>query len=169
MMLKKIKKNNSGYSLIETVFYVALFTILSVALLQVMITMTGSFLETIVNRNLVQGSSVVENMSRELKQAYSFSFASNILIVNTLDNSGNPKTVTFTFSNPNISVVDSVLGNLGNLNPPSISVTSFSLNSITTPRGKAAKISLAVHSNSDSTSRTENFYDTVVLRGDYYK
>lgn len=167
MMFKKIKKNNAGYSLIETVFYVALFAILSVALLEVMITMTGSFMQTIINRNLMQGSVVIEDISRELKQANNFSFASNILTVNTEDVSGNPKTVIFTFANSNISVVDSVLGNLGNLNPPNISITYFTVSTITTPESKAARISLRVHSNNDSTNRAEYFYNTVVLRGDY--
>jgi len=167
MMFKKIKKNNAGYSLVETIFYVALFAILSVALLEVMITMTGSFMQTIINRNLMQGSVVIENMSRELKQANNFSFASNVLTVNTKDSSGNPKTVIFTFANSNISVQDSVLGNLGNLNPSNVSINYFSVSSITTLKGKAARISLRVHSNNDSTDRTEDFYNTVVLRGDY--
>jgi hypothetical protein len=165
--IKRTKKNNVGYSLIETVFYVALFAVLSIALLEVMITMTGAFTQTIIDRNLTQGSNVIENMSRELKQANNFSFASNILIVNTKDDSGNPKTVTFTFANSNIQITDSVLGNLGNLNTPNISITYFTVSNIITPKSKAARISLRVRANSDVAGREENFYNTVVLRGYY--
>jgi hypothetical protein len=122
---------------------------------------------TMVDRDIMQGSTIMENISRELKQANNFSFASNILTVNTKDDSGNPKTITYTFSNNNIQATDSVLGNLGNLNIPNISVDSFNVSMINTLQGKAAKINLTIESNRDSQNNAEDFENTVILRGSY--
>ena len=66
-----------------------------------------------------------------------------------------------------MQVTDSVLGSLGNLNSPNISVTAFAVTSITTTEGKAVKIVLTIRSNNDTLGRTVNFYNTVVLRDSY--
>lgn len=166
-MRGKIKKWNSGYSLIEVLFYVVIFSALSIVLLDVMITMTGLFMKTMANGDIVQGSTVIDNISRELKQANDFSFSSDVLNVNSIDGSENPETITYTFSGNNIAVTDSTLGNLGNLNTPNISVISFSVATINTSQGKAAKINITIKSNRDSENKTEDFENTVVLRGSY--
>jgi type II secretory pathway pseudopilin PulG len=168
-MFKKYKKNNKGYTLVEVIFYVVLFALLSVVLLDVMINMTGLFMKTMTNRDIRQGSNILENISRELKQANDFSFNSNVLIVNTEDSSNNPKTITYTFSNSNVGIVDSALGNLGNLNTPNVSVMSFNVVTINTLKSKAAKINLSIKSNRYPDSNTEDFQTTVVLRGSYSK
>lgn len=166
-MIIKRKKTNTGYSLIEVVFYVALFTVLSIVLLNFLITMTSFFMKTMVNRDIMQGAIVMENISRELKQANNFTFLSNSLTVNTKDISNNPKTIIYTLSNSNIQLTDSVYGNLGNLNTPNVSIDSFNVSLITTLKGKAAKINLTVKSNRDEENIQENFVDTVILRGSY--
>ena len=166
-MIRKIKKRNTGYTLVEVLFYVILFAMLSAVLLDVMITMTGLFMKTMTNRDIRQGSSILENISRELKQANDFSFASNVLIINTKDESDEPKTITYTFSNPNISMVDSVLGDLGNLNIPSVLVESFNVATLSTSKEKAAKINLTIKSSRYPESSTEDFQTTVILRGSY--
>ena len=167
MAIKNIKKYNSGYTLVETLFYTIIFAILSVALLNLMITMASSFMQTMVNGDIVQSGSITENISRELKQANNFSFSTNTLIVNTEDDAGNPKTVTYTLLNYNLQVADSVLGNFGNLNSPNISVLSFNIATINTLKGKAAKINLTIKSNRDSQNNMKDFQNTVILRGSY--
>ena len=166
-MIKKIRKIKNGYTLVEVLFYVALFAILSVVLLDVLIMMTGLFMKTMVNSDITQGSIITENISRELKQADDFSFSSGILVVDTKDDSNNDKTITYTFSNSNIQITDSVRGNLGNLNTPNVSVVDFDVITINTLKGKAAKINMTVRSNRDPENNTEDFENTIVLRGDY--
>lgn len=166
-MIKKIRKIKNGYTLVEVLFYVALFAILSVVLLDVLIMMTGLFMKTMVNSDITQGSIITENISRELKQADDFSFSSGILVVDTKDDSNNDKTITYTFSNSNIQITDSVRGNLGNLNTPNVSVVDFDVATINTLKGKAAKINMTVRSNRDPENNTEDFQNTIMLRGDY--
>lgn len=167
MMIKNIGKTEKGYTLVETIFYVSLFALLSVVVLDVLITMTGLFMKTVTHGDIVQGSTMIESISRELKQADDFSFNSPTLTVNTRETDGSPKTIVYTFSSSNIGMIDSVLGNLGNLNTPNVSVVSFNVATINTSQSKAAKINLTVKSNRDAENNTEDFQNTVVLRGSY--
>jgi len=166
-MLRKIQKIKGGYSLVEVIFYVSLFTILAVVLLDILMTMTGLFMKTMVNRDIIQGSTIMESISREIKQANNFSFATNVLTINTKDDANNTKTIVYTFSNSNIQMTDSILGNLGNLNTPNVSVVGFSVVPINTLKSKAAKINLEVKSNRDSLNLVKDFEDTIILRGSY--
>ena len=159
-------KTRAGYAILELLFYVSFFAVLSLLVINSMIIMTKSFKETSVQAELMQGGSIMEKISRDIRQANNFSYASNVLTLN-IDNAGSPKTITFTFANPNMQVTDSVLGSLGNLNSPNISVTAFAVTSITTTEGKAVKIVLTIRSNNDTLGRTVNFYNTVVLRDSY--
>lgn len=165
--MNNVKKTKNGYTLVETIFYVSLFAIVSFILLDVLMKMTDLFINTAVRADIVQGSKILENISRELKQGENFTFSSNILTVNTRDEYGNPRTVVYTLSGTNIGINDSVLGNLGNLNTPNISVVSFDIDSINTLQSKAAKIYLSIRSNRDVVANVENFQNTIVLRGSY--
>ena len=165
--MNNVKKTKNGYTLVETIFYVSLFAIVSFILLDVLMKMTDLFINTAVRADIVQGSKILENISRELKQGENFTFSSNILTVNTRDEYGNPITLVYTLSGTNIGINDSVLGNLGNLNTPNISVVSFDIDSINTLQSKAAKIYLSIRSNRDVVANVENFQNTIVLRGSY--
>jgi len=177
-MILKIKKNNykacpaklqrsRGYVLIETLFYIALFVILSLATISAMITMTKAFKETTIKAELMKGSNIMERISREIRQADSInSISAGSLKLNTKDDAGVDKTVTFLLSGSNIQLLENdVL--IGNLNTPNILVDSLVFTEIITVKGKAVKIFLTIRYSYDSLNRTEDFYDTIKLRGDY--
>ena len=166
-MSKKNLKTNRGVSLIETLFYIVLFTLLSIVVTNAMITMMKSFKETAVQRELAQSGTIMEIMSREIKKAYDISFLSSTdLVLNTKDDSNNNKTVEFVLSGSNLLFKENnVL--TGNLNVPNITIVSLTFTQIITTKGKAVKITLSVRSKGDTTPNTENFYDTIVLRGSY--
>ena len=168
-MIKIFKQNKTknGYATLELLFYIAFFVLLSLVVIDAMMVMAKSFKETSIQAELLQSGTIMEGISRELRQANDFSFASNVLTVNTEDDSGNPKTITYALSNSRIQITDSVAGSLGNLNTPNIAVMNFNLVTITTAKGKAAEISLTVKSNNDRLERTADFNNTVVLRGSY--
>ena len=165
--LQKVIKNKKGYALVDLLFYIALFAVLILAVINSLITMTKAFRQITVQADLVQSSSILERISREVRQAYGInSISSSDLKLNSTDESGNNKTVRFLLSGSNILLYDNdVL--TGNLNTPNIVVTALSFTEITTAAGKAIKMSLSVRSTRDGTGRVENFYDTVVLRGSY--
>lgn len=166
-MSKKNLKTNRGVSLIETLFYIVLFTLLSIVVINAMITMMKSFKETSIQRELAQSGTIMEIISREIKKAYDISsLSSTDLVLNTKDESNNNKTVEFVLSGSNLLFKENnVL--TGNLNVPNITITGLTFTQIITTKGKAVKITLSVRSKGDATPNTENFYDTLVLRGNY--
>jgi len=169
MKIKKLKIKNwrGGYALLETIFYILLFAILSIAVINSMITMTKSFKETAIQAELMQGGNVMERISREIRQAYGISsISSNSLKLNTKDGAGVNKTVEFTLSGSDIRLLDNDVFT-GNLNTTNINVTGLVFTQINTIKGTAVKISLMVRSNHDLLNRDQDFYNTVVLRGSY--
>lgn len=164
-----IKRNkiNEGYAVLELLFYLSLFAIISLVVINAMVTMTRSFRETAIQGELVQSSGIMERISREIRGSYDInSISSTALKLNTKDEAGTNKTVEFLLSGTDIQLLeDNVL--TGNLNTPKITVTGLNFTQIITTSGKAVKIFFTVSSTSDVLNRTHDFYDTIVLRGSY--
>lgn len=163
----KIKlKKNSGESIVETVFYIALFAVLSIAIINALIVMMKSFKETSAWREMVQNGAIMETMSREIKKAYNISsIISTDLVLDTRDEAGNNRTVEFVLSGTDILFREN--GSLvGNLNSTNISVSNLSFTQITTTKGSVVKISFSIAPKS-GVINAENIYDTIVMRGNY--
>jgi len=165
--MSNTNKNKRGYSLIELLFYISIFFIITIAMINSFITMSKAFKQTSIQADFVQSSSIMERISREVRQAYViFSISGSDLKLNTRDELDNPKTIRFVLSGYNIQLFENdVL--VGNLNTPNIEVTALSFTEITTTVGKAVKINFSVRSTRDDIGRMEDFYNTVVLRGNY--
>lgn len=165
--IKRNKIEAGGYTLVELLFYVALFAVLSLTVINAMYTMTKAFRETSVQRELAGSSTIMERIAREIRQASAInSISSTDLKLDTTDDTGAIKKVEFLLSGTNLQLKENdVL--TGNLNSPTISVTSVSFSQITTTKGVGIKITYSVKSNNDALGRTADFYDTVVLRGYY--
>lgn len=164
----KISKTKNGYAILELLFYIAFFSVLSLVVINAMITMSKSFKETTIQAELVQSGTIMERMSREIRQASDISsISANDLVLNT----GVNKKVEFKFisDEPDIQLWENSGSNIftGNLNTPNIIVTALTFTQIITTKGKAVKILLTVKSTNDVSGRTQNFYDTIVLRGIY--
>lgn len=157
--------------MIELLFYIAIFTVLFLVVINSLIFMTRSFRETVVNTDLTQSTGIMERISREIRNGEVISAISSTSL--TLGPSDAAAVVTassgiqFTLSGSNIVVYDGRGTLVGNLNSPNISVTALNFSQITTTQGTAVKIFMTVKSNHYGSVRTENFYDTIVLRGDY--
>lgn len=166
-MINKLNNKKRGSSLVELIFYICIFSVLSLAVINSMLTMVKSLKETSLVRDLMGGSSVLERMSREIRQANSINTTSSSdIVLNTKDGLGNSKTIEFALSGSDILLKENgVL--TGNLNSPNLIITGLSFSQITTVKGTAVKFSISAKSSRDLTNRIENFYDTIVLRGDY--
>ncbi|MFZ3015603.1 MAG: hypothetical protein WA101_01205 [Minisyncoccia bacterium] len=165
----KINKKNYGYVLLETVFYVCFFVILSTAVISAMVTMFKSYKETVIQTELERSSVILDKISREIRQATginSINNDGNNLVINTKDDVDADKTVEFLISGSDLQIKENDIL-IGNLNTPNIIVNDLSFVQIATAKGNAVKIFLSVSSVFDSSNRIENFYNTVVLRGNY--
>jgi hypothetical protein len=161
------KKTKNGSVLIELLFYIGLFAITSIVVINAMIAMTKSFKETALQSEFGQSGTIMERMSREIRSAHSInSISSYDLRLNTKDSNGVDKIVEVVFVGPNIQLLENNIF-VGNLNTPNIIVNGIAFSQITTTKGKAVRIILSIQSTKDAMNRTQNFYDTIVLRGDY--
>ncbi|MDE2399435.1 MAG: hypothetical protein KGL67_00240 [Patescibacteria group bacterium] len=165
--MKKVYKKNSGYAILELLFYIAIFVVLTLVLINVMLSMAKSFKETSLQTEWVQSGTIMERISREIRQAYDIgSISTSDIVLNTKDSNGNNKTVEFVLSGTDLQLLENgVL--TGNLNTPNIAVGALNFTQITTTTGKAVKVLLTIKSKNDVFSRNQNFYDTIVLRGTY--
>lgn len=120
--------------------------------------MARSFKETSIYAELTQNGSIMERMSREIRAA------SNIVSISATDLKLNE--VEFKLLGSNLQLFEDDVF-IGNLNTPNITVTALVFTEIITTKGKAAKIFLTLRDNNDVQGRLENFYNTIVLRGDY--
>ncbi|MDQ3076112.1 MAG: prepilin-type N-terminal cleavage/methylation domain-containing protein [bacterium] len=171
-IILKIKKTNRGVSLVELLFYIAVFSVLFLVVINSMIFMTRSFRETVINTDLTQSANIMERMSREIRSASAINTLSStslkLDIVGINPTPGSPESgVRFTLSGTNIELYDGSNALIGNLNSPNISVTALNFTQISTSEGSAVKVFMTVKSKRYNSVRTENFYDTVVLRGSY--
>ena len=161
----KIKNCKKGYAVLELLFYISLFAILAIAVINSLLVMTRTFRETAIQRNLGEGGAIMERISREIRFSNAVNSA-NPLLLATTDLEGDPKTVEFALSGSDIEFRenDSLVGNL---NTPEVEVTNLVFTQIITSQSQAVKVELTVRSKNDSLYRQANFYDTVVLRGSY--
>ena len=168
IMIKKIKNKEQGITILETIFYIALFTILSVTVISAMLTMTRAFKETRIQREIMGSGEIMEKIGREIKQADDINSLDTPadLRLDSKDENGAYKLVEFSLVNSNIRFSEKGVFT-GNLNSPDIKVDNLIFTQILTTKGKAIKIVLTVNSLDDPQARTYDFYDTVVIRGKY--
>lgn len=167
--MKSINKNKRGFSLIEIIFYIAIFAIFSLVIIQTLVLMTKSFRTTQIQKDIVQGGEIMERIIREIKVATNInSITTNTINLRKDDDLGTAvgDTTEFVLNGNNINLLeDSVL--IGNLNSSNVIVNNLTFTQITTTQGVAVKVYLSLSSTKDSTNKVYEFYDTAVLRGSY--
>ena len=165
-MIKNTNKKR-GYTLLEILFYIAIFAVLAPALTNALIVMTKSFQETSIEEEFVQSSSIMERISREIRQATSIDASSTATDLKLKDSTGADKT-EFKLNGSQLQLLEGpTLVSTGYLNIPDINITSVSFTKITTANGLAVSVSLSFKSSKDVLNRVQSFQDTVVLRGAY--
>jgi Tfp pilus assembly protein PilW len=167
----KKEKHSLGFSIVEIIIYLAIFTTVSVLVINSFIVMLSSFNTTNMNRRLLESGSVaMERMTREIRQAESISAESNssTLILNTFDSSGDSMIVKFKSENDNISLYKNNNSEKeGDLIGGNVSVASLNFKNITTAQSHAIKIEMTLVYSDGKNTKSENFYDTIGLRGGY--
>ncbi len=158
----------------EMLIYLAIFTMLSILVINSLITVMTSFATTRTNRDLLEsGSTAIERISREIRQAKTVDTTNStlgsspgVLQLNSTDSSGNALLVKFSVSSGALNMYTG--GTLkDNLLGQNITVNSLVFRRISTTNSEAVKIELTLQDNSSKTTKTANFYDTVILRGGY--
>ena len=166
-MNKTCNKKNSGYVVLETLLYILLFAILSIAVINSIIVMTRSFKEVQINRDLIEGAGLMERISREIRKADSISSIGDTIIkVNSKDENDVAQTISFALSGANITYSKNDVF-VDNLNSANVVVSELLFSPIGSPSINAVKIHFRVSSVNDTSSKMKDFYNTVVFRGMY--
>jgi type II secretory pathway pseudopilin PulG len=172
---KRGRKMAGGYSLVEMVVYMALFITLSTVLVGALAGLSRAYTEVRVNDDLLDAVHVAtERMVREFRNAESIDGGSSVLdmtpgtlVLNALDGSGSPKTVTFALSGGVLQIADSTDTEPRDLTGGRIAVTSLVFRTITTTAGSAVRVEMTVRSLRSPSGRTVSVSETAALRGSY--
>lgn len=171
----KIRKKNSGYTLLETVVYVGIFSLVIVTVFGILFSFSKSFAYTkAYNEIRVSGETAMERIVREIRNASSvdmvqsaFDVNNGILILNTLDELSLPKTVGFYIdTDQNTLNFEDNLFDKGPLTGKGVKVVSVVFRKMDTKKGALIKIEMTLQSKKVITMQ-ETFYDSIVLRGSY--
>ncbi|MFA6386715.1 MAG: hypothetical protein WCW04_03030 [Candidatus Paceibacterota bacterium] len=159
-----------GFSIIEIVIYIAIFTALSIVVINSFIIVLSSFSTIRSNHDLLNsGSIAMEKITREIRQADSIDILNStdeILQLNSTDNSSNPVVVKFAKVGNALNLYRN--GTLvGNLLTSKVTLTSISFIRTSNAKSEGEKIKMVLNNTAGKINKTENFYDTVILRGTY--
>lgn len=165
--MNNLLKNKKAFSMIEMVFYIAIFLMLSMVIIQSTIILTKSFRLAKINIELAEGANIMERMSREVKQASSIiSISSTDLKVRIEDGTVAGTSARFVLSGSDISFYENdVL--IGNLNPTTLSISGLTFTQITTANSIAVKMQFTETTTRYGSTSSAIFYNTVVLRDSY--
>ena len=170
-MMKRNFKNESGFSLVESIIYLALFVMLSTVLIDALLVMSKAYNATRVNRDLLDSINVpLERMTRDIRGASSVVTGS----ASTFDTSPgkltirneNASTEIFALSSGAIQFTDTT-GATNSLTGSQVVVDSLIFRKISTAQGSAVKIELTVHSLRSPNAQAVSLSDTIALRGAY--
>jgi Tfp pilus assembly protein PilW len=164
-------QNKKGYSIVEIIVYLAIFTSLSILVINSFIVILSSFNTTNMNRRLLESGNVtIERISREIRQAKNIDITNSTLSTSpgvlqlTMPDTSYVKFKQETNGNLNL-YENSTTGN--NLLSQHVTVTSLIFKRITTTQSEAIKIEMTLQYSQGRNTKSVNFYDTIVLRGGY--
>ena len=175
--LKSIFKKNRlfkrGFSIIEILIYLAIFTSISILVINSFIVIISSFSTIQTNHNLLDsGSLVMERLSREIRQSKNIDVVNSqinggeVLQLNSTDNSGTAIKVKFIKEGNNLNLYKNDII-IGNLLVKNIIVDSISFDRISLAKSEGVKIKIVLKDTKSKLLKTENFYNTIILRGGY--
>ena len=163
-------KNESGFSLVESIIYLAIFVMLSTLLIDSLLLMSRTYNVTRVNRDLLDSVNVpLERMTRDIRGApavvvgnSTFATSPGKLTIRNADSS----TESFALVSNAIQFTDTT-GTTNNLTGSQIVVDSLVFRNISTAQGSAVKIEITEHSLRSPNAQALSVSDTVALRGSY--
>ena len=167
----KNRKENSGFSLVEMIIYVALLAVLVGAVTWSIASILHSY-NRMKDERSVENSAVasMDRMIKEIRNSKSIdlahsatSTANGYLTLNDFDSSGNPTTIKFYLQNNRI-YVDQGGVQLGPLTLENTTVPSLVFRYFTNASSTGVKVEMAIQA---STTPVDYFYDSAILRGSY--
>jgi Tfp pilus assembly protein PilV len=172
-MSLSISKKNTGFALAEMLVYMAIMTVITLAIVNVVVVVLKSNKESFTYNNL-RNSAVLamEKMTKEIRSSVSWDVSqssNNILYLNSIDDSGNARVVEFYVQSQVLMGFSSTTSGVysGPLTLNGTKVDNLTFKYLDNTNSKAIKIELAMEAGQGNAIKTETFYSTIVLRGSY--
>lgn len=178
-MIKTYFKKNAcpshqrGYTLVETLVYLAIFIIMSLIIVSLILSVLESNKYVKPSSSLSRSAvSVLEVMSKEIRGARSIDITNSIfatttgsLQLNSVDSNGNQRLVKFYLASASISIMENGVF-FGPLSTADVVVTGLIFNLATSTADSLLKIELDLTAGNGKYQKTEKFYNSVKLRTD---
>ena len=170
----KARYSRAGFSLVEMMVYVALLTVILVAVVNMLLVMSRAYSFYKVSRRL-QSSAVfaLDRMVRDIRNSRNVDLSASalgvspgVLTLNTTQATGTPETLQFYVSNDVLRLKQDS-GDIGPLTIDGVTVRSLVFRHMNTGISQAVKIELTLGSGAGSFARSANFYATALLRDSY--
>lgn len=167
-MSRKIR----GFTLIEILFYAAIFAVVSVLVIDIILLMARTTKQIKAGRDLNSAAvSAMERMTREIKLAddlgileSSFGTSSGKLVLNSIDFETQASATIAFYLDGNSLVMQENSSASVPLTSPKVKINSLVFRQAeNSAKSKAVKIELEITTG----SRTEKFYDSAILRRSY--
>lgn len=168
------KKSQGGYTLGEMLVYISVLVIILGLVINTLIIMMRSYNVMRTAKNIETSATVsLERISREVRNALSveegvsvFGVNPGKLVLSTLDEDGDPLTLTF-FGTGNTIYLKKNSDSPVPLTASSTEVTTVIFRHLSGAVSEAVRIEMAVAATSSGAFQSKNFYDTVIVRGSY--
>lgn len=158
-----------GFTLVETVIYVALVSAISVSIVTTLLLLTKSWSTIKISKNINTAAvTTFERMTREIRNAESVDQAASTLdsTPGTLKINTASSTITFSLAS-NTLWIQQGTGSLARLTPSTVTPTNLRFRRISTSQSEAVRIEMELQSSALGKTITQSFYTTVILRGTY--
>ncbi|MEI6528343.1 MAG: prepilin-type N-terminal cleavage/methylation domain-containing protein [bacterium] len=170
-MIKLNKKTNSGFTLIETLIYLAIFILISAGIIDLLFAIQKTNRNVAVLSGLSTNAvSVFERITKETREAISvnvasstFATSSGVLQLNTVDVSDVPHVTKFYQNSGQVKMdIDGLY--FGPLMTNSATSTALIFNIATTSTSTLIKMELDLMAGTSTYQKAEKFYDSITLR-----
>lgn len=166
--------SRKGFSLVEVVLYVGLFSMLSVVAINAMMQTVTSFNYLRSSRDMNDSAvKVMERLTRDIKSATSVDLVNSTfnanpgrLTLNTVNASGTPMVVEYYVSGNTLRIKEDTIDK-GSLISSRTQIDGLVFYYINTGHTVGIKINLRLRPSRGDTIDENYFYDTIILRGTY--
>lgn len=174
----KLLSSNKGFSLIEMLIYIGIFSLVFVFVLDMVFAASKSYDNFKIMKDLrMNAENLLERIGREIRFANNIDLINSVfsanygkIYLNTTDETGSPKTLEFfvqSSSTPHLAMRENG-AQVKYLNSSSTEITSLVFREIqTATTSRSIRIELGVKAKKGKFEKTENFYTTAILKNSY--
>lgn len=170
----KLHFRQKGFSLIEMLVYVSVLTIIIITIISILFTLTKSHRNAVALKQIQSNALFsMDRVSKEIHNAKSVDIIQSLfgvnpgkLVINSIDTNGDTRVVEFFLQEGVLKINENGIYS-GQLTASSTFISNLVFRHIHEQKADAVKIEMQLTSGEGEFVRTENFYNTVILRDSY--